>query len=396
VHVYFIIFALVLLLFKTFIMIRTSFISFLLILGFGIAQAQMLTNTRVEGEIINANSPEIYLLKLGGKNLIPIDTAKLDVSKAAEKQRFQFDFSTDAPNFYQISFGGKQFTIVILSPNDRMKISIDAKKMNEIQSVSGSKETENFFNLNKQLKTFDEQKVDLEAQYKKVYGTPEQDSVGQILTKKYQEVESQRINFLKSEMLKQNSLAGLIYLNDIDMKKNMDFYGKYTSNLLKKYPNNIFVKSVYNQYQSEKNKVYLGPGVDAPEIDLPTPEGPNFKLSSLKGKVVLIDFWASWCGPCRRANPHVVSLYNKYHDKGFDILGVSLDKDKASWVKAIESDGLKWHQVSDLKYWQSAAGRTYGVGSIPHTVLVGRDGKIIAIGLRDASLDTKLKEIFGF
>ena len=236
----------------------------------------------------------------------------------------------------------------------------------------------------------------MEAQYKKVYGTPDQDSVGQILTKKFKDVESQRMDFLKSEMLKQNSLAGLIYLNDIDMKKNMDFYGKYLPALLKKYPKNIFVKSVYNQYQSEKNKVYLGPGVQAPEIDLPTPEGSNFKLSSLKGKVVLIDFWASWCGPCRRENPHVVEVYKKYHDKGFDVLGVSLDKDKENWVKAIKSDGLVWHQVSDLKYWQSAAGRKYGVGSIPHTVLVDREGKIIQIGLRGATLDAKLKEIFGF
>jgi len=377
-------------------MIRTFVISFLLILSFGFAKAQMLTNTRVEGEIINANSPEIYLLKLGGKNLIPIDTAKLDVSKSSEKQSFRFDFSSDITTFYQISMGEKQFTIVILSPNDHMKISIDAKNMQEIQSVSGSQETESFFNLSKKMAAYNTKKADLEAQYKKVYGTPDQDSVGQILTKKYTEVESQRMDFLKSELLKQNSLAGLIYLNDIDMKKNMDFYGKYLPSLLKKYPKNIFVKSIYNQYQSEKSKVYLGPGVQAPEIDLPTPEGPNFKLSSLKGKVVLIDFWASWCGPCRRENPHVVEVYKKYHDKGFDVLGVSLDKDKANWVKAIKSDGLVWHQVSDLKYWQSAAGRKYGVGSIPHTVLVDREGKIIEIGLRGATLDAKLKELFGF
>ncbi len=377
-------------------MIRTSIISFLFFLSLGISQAQLLTNTHVEGEIINAKSAAIYLLKLGGNKLIPVDTATLDISKTSEKQGFTFDLNADDPTFYQISMGEKQFTIIILAPGDKMKISIDANNMQEIQSVSGSQETENFFNLSKKMTAYNKKKADLEAQYKKVYGTPDQDSVGQILTKKFQNVESQRMDFLKSEMLKQNSLAGLIYLNDIDMKKNMDFYGKYLPALLKRYPKNIFVKSVYNQYQSEKSKVYLGPGVQAPEIDLPTPEGPNFKLSSLKGKVVLIDFWASWCGPCRRENPHVVEVYKKYHDKGFDVLGVSLDKDKGNWVKAIKSDGLVWHQVSDLKYWQSAAGRKYGVGSIPHTVLVDREGKIIQIGLRGASLDTKLKEIFGF
>jgi peroxiredoxin len=89
-------------------------------------------------------------------------------------------------------------------------------------------------------------------------------------------------------------------------------------------------------------------------------------------------------------------VYNKYHAKGFEVFGVSLDKDRASWVKAIADDGLVWNQVSDLKYWQSEAGRAYGVGSIPHTVLIDGEGKIIAIGLRGASLDAKLKEIYGF
>ena len=132
-------------------MIRTFVISFLLILSFGFAKAQMLTNTRVEGEIINANSPEIYLLKLGGKNLIPIDTAKLDVSKSSEKQSFRFDLNADNSTFYQISMGEKQFTIIILAPGDKMKISIDANNMQKIQSVSGSQETENFFNLSKNM-----------------------------------------------------------------------------------------------------------------------------------------------------------------------------------------------------------------------------------------------------
>jgi thiol-disulfide isomerase/thioredoxin len=126
-----------------------------------------------------------------------------------------------------------------------------------------------------------------------------------------------------------------------------------------------------------------------------TPDGNPLSLQSLRGKVVLIDFWASWCGPCRRENPHVVAAYQQYHGKGFDVLGVSLDKTKDRWLAAIEKDGLIWHHVSDLKGWQNAAAQLYGVRSIPHTVLLDREGKIIARGLRGAALTAKLDELFG-
>jgi len=377
-------------------MIRNTIISLLVIINFTFLHAQTLTNTSIDGNIVNAKSPMIYLAELGGNKLVPLDTVSCYDTNGDGKRSFHFDLSVDKPGFYQLSQGGKQFTIIILSPNDHMKIGLDANNLREIKSVSGSSETENLFNIGVATKKYEDLKADLEAQYAKVYGTPKQDSVGAVLGKKFQMVEQERVVFLKKLLLEQNSLAGLVYIDAIKIENNMDFHAKYSEAMLKKYPDNPYVKSVRSQYLAEMNKLRVAPGAMAPEIDLPTPEGPNFKLSSLKGKVVLIDFWASWCGPCRRANPHVVELYKKYHAKGFDILGVSLDKDKASWVKAIAADGLEWHQVSDLKYWQSEAGRTYGVGSIPHTVLVGRDGKIIATGLRDASLDAKLKELFGF
>lgn len=136
-------------------------------------------------------------------------------------------------------------------------------------------------------------------------------------------------------------------------------------------------------------------GQAAPDISLPTPAGEAISLSSLRGKYVLVDFWASWCRPCRAENPNVVRVYNKYKDKGFEILGVSLDRSKDAWVKAIEKDGLTWPHISDLKFWQSAAAKTYGVSAIPYTVLVGPDGKVIAQNLRGASLERKLEELFG-
>jgi len=114
-------------------------------------------------------------------------------------------------------------------------------------------------------------------------------------------------------------------------------------------------------------------------------------LSSFRGKIVLIDFWASWCGPCRKDMPGVVKLYNKYKAKGFEIFGVSLDKDKGHWVDAIKNDGITWPQVSDLKHWESEPAKMYDVRSIPFTVLLDKEGKIIAKGLRGAELEKAIE-----
>jgi thiol-disulfide isomerase/thioredoxin len=134
----------------------------------------------------------------------------------------------------------------------------------------------------------------------------------------------------------------------------------------------------------------------AQEIDLPSPDGKSYSLSDLKGKVVLVDFWASWCRPCRAANPHVVSLYDKHKSDGFEIFSVSLDGDNKRWADAIKKDGLKWkNHVSDLKKWQSAPAKAWGVSSIPRTFLIDRDGKIAAVNpnWRNGQLDSALAEL---
>lgn len=176
--------------------------------------------------------------------------------------------------------------------------------------------------------------------------------------------------------------------------KNMMAYVSLADEYIKAFPNenNQVVNNLKKEAAGARSRVS---GAMAPEIDLPSPDGKNIKLSDLRGKVVLIDFWASWCGPCRRENPNVVRVYEKYKSKGFEILSVSLDRDKSRWLQAIEQDDMEWLHVSDLKFWQSVAAKTYGVSSIPYTVLVDREGKIIASRLRGAALENKLAEIFG-
>ena len=138
------------------------------------------------------------------------------------------------------------------------------------------------------------------------------------------------------------------------------------------------------------------PGAQAPDFTVPDADGNPVSLYSLLGNsYLLIDFWASWCGPCRRENPNVVRAYQAFHDKGFDILGVSLDQKKDNWLQAIEADGLTWHHVSELTYWNSSAANLYGVRAIPSNILLDKDGIIVARNLTGEALQEKLAELYG-
>ncbi len=166
---------------------------------------------------------------------------------------------------------------------------------------------------------------------------------------------------------------------------------KYAKLFLEKYPdfNPEFRAQLSTQIKRASGTIL---GAEAPEISQKTPDGDVANLSDLRGKVVLVDFWASWCGPCRRANPGVVALYNKYKDQGFEVFGVSLDGKKERWKAAIKKDKLAWTHVSDLKKWKSGAAADYGVSSIPQTFLLDKEGRILGKNLKGAALEAKIQE----
>ncbi|MEZ4773449.1 MAG: TlpA disulfide reductase family protein [Bacteroidia bacterium] len=176
--------------------------------------------------------------------------------------------------------------------------------------------------------------------------------------------------------------------------KNEDALIYYTDRYINEFPgdNPRLAEQLKKETDAARSKMI---GALAPDIALPTPEGDTLRISDFRGKVLLVDFWASWCGPCRKENPNVVRMYKQYKNKGFEILGISLDRAKDPWVQAIAKDGLTWHHISDLKFWQSIAAKTYGVGSIPYTVLLDADGRIVAKNLRGAQLEAKVAELLG-
>ncbi|MFN5416370.1 MAG: TlpA family protein disulfide reductase [Flavobacteriia bacterium] len=352
------------------------------------AQAQL--PVKVSGEIFNSTGDSVILSQNIGNRYV-------DYAKAAIDKKGKFSISAKIPNadYYVIRLGN-QFINIILRKDSDVKVYGDAKNLAQFFNIVNSEESVKLNEYIVRMRIYN-MKKDSATQYLRAH--PEQErAINESFMYLYTDFQNYKNNFLKDNP---NSPALIPMLNDIDSEKEFPMYETVVQNLLAGFPESPAVQNVKKQYEDLKAKKaamsFLEPGKVAPDFSQNKADGTPLKLSDLKGNVVLLDFWASWCGPCRAENPNVVKLYNKYKDAGFTVMSVSLDNNKDKWLAAIAKDGLVWpNHVSDLKYWQNAVAQQYKVSGIPFTVLIDKEGKIINKNLRGAELENTLKGIFGF
>jgi len=340
---------------------------------------------KIGGQFENAPDIAVYLERIG------LDNTAVSLDKTDMKGgQFAFQLKEELlPGLYRVKMGQQSLIFVLDGTEKKVEFSGDYGQLATGKvDVKGSAVSEEVFSSIKDLTA----------------SQPSLDMVKESVTK-----------------AKNPLAAGLLAVQFLGLRPEFAaIHKEIVGRMKEKYPTTEFTKSYESflvqleemsaaQEAAESIKV----GMDAPDISLPSPSGKTFALASLKGKVVLLDFWASWCGPCRRANPHVVEMYHKYKSKGFTVFSVSLDgvdsrtkaqlgnesqlqefinRSKDAWVAAIEKDKLTWDtHVSDLKKWDSAPAKLYGVQAIPKTFLVGKDGKIVAVNPRE-NLEDEIKK----
>jgi peroxiredoxin len=348
----------------------------------------------IHGDLKNAPDQKVYLEQLFFNQNPPqiLDTAEMKNGK------FEVKAHAAEEGLYRLKFEKNAGYIFI---NDKDDIDFSANANDSVLKTTKFNTPANA-SLTALIMTLDSihTKLISEDQTRKDYQQQNNDSLAFIADNAFNISNEWYNNFLvryiDTASNPINALFALSYTQDVSM----DTIKNLMANLTRKFPKNSSVAEMQKQFNqfaaAQDNKASSGAitvGAIAPDITLPDVDGKPFSLSSLRGKYVLVDFWASWCGPCRQENPNVVSNYNQFKDKNFTVLGVSLDQDKKAWLKAIKDDGLVWKQISDLKFWNSAAATMYHVEAIPYNVLIDPQGKIIATELRGNDLHNKLAEV---
>ena len=335
-------------------------------------------------------------------------SGQVDSALISQDGSFSLKTGNKSLDFYRFYIADAKRPIVLIMDSTQRDIKITAKADDLLgtYSVTGSTDSEvmnafykRSFDYSGKMDSMQQMARSLPQDIDPVISNAVNGQIQGLQTQYEEEMKKMAMDNLRSP-------AALSIISTVDPTRALAEYKAVSAGLAQVIPQSPFLQTMNkNIAAAEQNlaqmnaqaqsSAQLAPGNPAPEITLNTPDGKALSLSSLKGKYVLIDFWASWCGPCRKENPNVVAMYCKYKKKNFEILSVSLDSDKGRWTAAIAQDQMTWLHVSDLAKWNSAAARDYGVTSIPFTVLVDPDGKIVETKLRGPGLEAKLAEIFG-
>jgi peroxiredoxin len=357
------------------------------------------TKGAIQGTIEGAQGKTIFLERFVNNRMLFTDSAVIGSDGS-------FLLVPSKPmelNYYRIVIDKENSLALITDSTESANVKAKLGDFALSATVCGSEHSEELRELEKKCVPYDTKDTEARQRITQPNISVEEK---QMLNQSLAENRREMVKDIKEWLIThESSPAALIAIQRLDPRTELATFNKIFANLNTSFGHTLLYKAMKQelaklsnpgkQQASETNSA-IAVGQPAPEIALNDTEGKLRKLSDLKGKTVLIDFWASWCGPCRRENPNVVAAYNKYNKDGFEVFSVSLDKAKDAWLQAIESDGLIWpNHVSDLKWWESEAAKTYNVHSIPFTVLVDKEGKILGHNLRGPMLEDKLKAIYG-
>ena len=346
---------------------------------------------QITGQLRNVPAgTTLHLSELTSSQFVERGTAQTDA-----QGRFTFKGTLPvSAAVYQLKVDEPNQVLLVLDNSTNLTLSGDAKSLPASYSVKGSKDSEIIQQLTRTLNASRDQLQRLGQRYNAAGQAGHTDSLAAI-EQQYNGLQRATARRAKA-VIRRNATsvaAGFATLSFISPDEDFAFADSIATVQRKAQPASPFTQALTERLAPLRATAV---GTVAPEINLATPEGKPLSLKSLRGKYVLVDFWASWCGPCRQENPNVVKAYNEFKDKGqgFTIYSVSLDQKKENWEKAIAADHLSWpNHVSDLKFWQSAAAAAYGVQAIPQSFLLDPSGRIIAKNLRGPALQAKLAEV---